>query len=247
MPAEENITKRLNFCIWTEQVTRLIPMDAWDSQPERTPLEQLTGRVCYAGLDLSSKQDFTALVLVFRDADGGADVFPYFWLPESKIRDYTRLGIPCEMWKQQGYIEEIPGDMIDQRIIAQRIQELGQEFRIAEIPYDAWNAAYIEAELGEVGAPLVTVAQNFQNLSAPTKEMLALIATGKFRHGDNPVLRWMASNVASLEDSNGNLRPHKGKSLGKIDGITSAIMGLGRAMFGNNGQSIYESRGLLSL
>jgi len=235
MPAKENITKRLNFCIWTEQVTRLIPMDAWDDQPAQTPLAELAGRPCFAGLDLSSKLDFTALVLVFPDGEGGYDVVPYFWLPETKIREYTRQGVPCELWAQQGYIEQIPGEMIDQRTIKQRLIELGKTHRVVEIPYDPWNAAYLEVELADVGAPLVTVSQNFQNLSAPTKEMLALLKVRKWRHGSNPVLRWMASNAAALEDSNGNIRPHKGKSGGKIDGISAALNALNRAMVQGDG------------
>jgi phage terminase large subunit-like protein len=30
MPSEQNIVKRLNFCIWTDQVTVWIPVDRWN-------------------------------------------------------------------------------------------------------------------------------------------------------------------------------------------------------------------------
>ena len=44
----------------------------------------LKGRVCYAGLDLSSTKDLTALVGVFPDATG-FDVLPEFFVPADNI------------------------------------------------------------------------------------------------------------------------------------------------------------------
>ncbi len=53
---------------------------------------------------------------------------------------------------------------------------------------------------------------------------------GRLRHGDHPVLRWMASAISVETDTAGNLKPSKKKSTDRIDGIVAAIMGLGRAM-----------------
>jgi phage terminase large subunit-like protein len=40
-------------------------MEKWDASNEKIDLEQLKGRECYGGLDLSSTTDITAFVLVF--------------------------------------------------------------------------------------------------------------------------------------------------------------------------------------
>ena len=40
-------------------------MNIWDENNSGIDINQLQGRECYAGLDLSSTQDLTALVLVF--------------------------------------------------------------------------------------------------------------------------------------------------------------------------------------
>ena len=54
----------------------------------------------------------------------------------------------------------------------------------------------------------------------------------RLRHGGNPVLRWMASNIAVVQDAAGNLKPAKDKSSERIDGIVALIMAIGRAVSG---------------
>ena len=44
MPSKENIVKRLNFCIWTEQSTRWLPMDQWDRGAK--PVQVRDGATC---------------------------------------------------------------------------------------------------------------------------------------------------------------------------------------------------------
>ncbi len=67
-------------------------------------------------------------------------------------------------------------------------------------------------------------------MSPPTKEFLALLRSGRLRHGNHPVLAWMASNLAVLQDPADNLKPARDKSADRIDGIVALIMALGRAM-----------------
>ncbi len=85
-------------------------------------------------------------------------------------------------------------------------------------------------------------------MTSPTKEWEKLVVSGKLRHGGNPVLRWMASNVAVEIDAAGNLKPSKKKSAERIDGIVAGIMALGRALLQSESyNSVYdrENRGLL--
>jgi phage terminase large subunit-like protein len=79
------------------------------------------------------------------------------------------------------------------------------------------------------------------------KQMEALVYSGKFHHGGHPVLRWMADNVQASIDPAGNLKPDKGKSREKIDGIVGCIMALGRAGMRGNQKSVYEERGIVTL
>ena len=248
IPAQQNSFKRLRLNLWTEMETLWLDMPTWDDQPERTPIEELAGRTCYAGIDLSTTTDFTAAVLLFPDDEGGYDVLAYFWMPEENLRDRCiRDHVQYDVWADQGFIELTPGNLVDQRHIAKRIAELREGYYIIELGFDPWNAAYLEAELGDAGAPLVKVPQSLANLSAPAKELSALLFDRKFRHGNHPVLRYMASNVVAIQDPSGNLRPHKGKSTGRIDGISAAVTALGRAMLREMGPSVYETGDLLVL
>ena len=81
-------------------------------------------------------------------------------------------------------------------------------------------------------------------MSAPAKELEKLVVSRSLRHGGNPVLRWMASNVAVETDAAGNVKPSKGKSRERIDGIVALCMALGRLISHGDDASPYETRGL---
>ncbi len=131
-------------------------------------------------------------------------------------------------------------------LIREGINELGKRFEIREIAIDRWNATQLAVQLQGDGFEVVTFGQGFRDMSGPTKELEKLVISGKLRHGDNPVLRWMASNVSVETDAAGNLKPSKKKSTERIDGIVATIMALGRAMQQpQQRRSVYETRGLI--
>ena len=81
----------------------------------------------------------------------------------------------------------------------------------------------------EDGLPMVRYAQGTANMNAPAHELERLVMAGRLRHGGNPVLRWMASNVAIFEDGGGRIRPDKKRSSERIDGISALCAAIGRA------------------
>ena len=64
-PADENQFRQLRLNQWVKQSVRWMPMDKWDECGGVVDPYALEGRACYAGLDLSSTSDLTALVLAF--------------------------------------------------------------------------------------------------------------------------------------------------------------------------------------
>ena len=64
---------------------RFIPIDEWMACQGDIDPAALRGRPCYGGLDLSSTQDLTALVLFF-PKDGGA-VLAWFWAPRDRLQE----------------------------------------------------------------------------------------------------------------------------------------------------------------
>jgi phage terminase large subunit-like protein len=136
MPTKQNIVKRLNFCIWTQQHQVWIDIDDWNTCNEPIDNDSLAGQPCFVGLDLSTKIDLTALVLAFRrdtetedeieytdgsDPEGkpqkkklnlnfSVDLVPYFYIPEETMwRRAKEDNVPYPLWVEQGMIYATPG------------------------------------------------------------------------------------------------------------------------------------------
>lgn len=245
MPSKENIVKRLNFCVWTESAAHWLDMRLWDAC-DGAPGD-LEGKDCYAGLDLSSTSDITALVLVF-PGDDGLDVLPFFWVPADSISERSRRDrVPYDVWQRSGHIIATEGNVVDYDAIRLKVGELAKRYRIRELAIDRWNSTQLQTQLQGDGLTVVQFGQGFASMTAPTKELERLVKEGAIRHGGQPVLRWMASNVAVAQDAAGNIKPAKDKSSERIDGITAMVMGLDRATRRQTRRSVYEDGGVFVL
>lgn len=252
LPAQLNSILRLRFNIWTQAEKRWIHPTAWSACSTPVDEESLLGRTCYAGLDLSSTTDISALVYVFPPA-GEDDLYQAlcrFWIPDERIGERSlRDRVPYDVFRRDGHIIATPGEVIDYGFIVQCLQADKERFEIAELAFDRWGATKIVQDVADLGIDVVQFGQGFASMSAPMKELEKLIISRKLSHGGHPVLAWMADNVVAVQDPAGNLKPDKSKSIEKIDGIVALIMALDRALHGDPAKrkSVYEERGLLSV
>ena len=249
-PAEENSFRQLRLNQWVKQAVRWMPMEKWDKCAFATDLDELEGRVCYGGLDLSSTTDITAFVLVFppTDEDDRYVVFPYFWIPEDCLELRVRRDhVPYDLWERQEYLQTTEGNVIHYGYIEKFIERLGEKYNIREIAFDRWGAVQMVQNLEGMGFTVVPFGQGFKDMSPPTKELMNLVLGEKIAHGGHPVLRWMMDNIYIRTDPAGNIKPDKEKSTEKIDGAVATIMALDRAIrCGNDSSaSVYDNRGLL--
>ena len=248
-PADEITFKWLRMNMWVSSTVAWIPDPIYMRGNDPVDMEALEGRDCYAGLDLSSTGDITALVLIFppRDENEKYVVLPYFWVPEETIpRRVKANSVPYDIWEKQGYLMSTEGNVIHYDFIEKFIEDLAEKYHILEIAVDRWNATQMIQNLEGAGFTMVPFGQGFSSMSAPTKEFYRLLMEGKIIHGGHPLLRWMAGNVVVDTDSAGNIKVTKAKSKEKIDGIVAAIMALDRAIRHENaGGSVYDERGLL--
>lgn len=249
-PGEENSFRQLRLNQWVKQAVRWMPMDKWDKCAFAVNEEQLQGRVCYGGLDLSSTTDITAFVLVFPplDEDDKYIILPYFWIPEDTLDlRVKRDHVPYDVWQRQGYLQTTEGNVVHYGYIEKFIEQLGKKFNIREIAFDRWGAVQMVQNLEGMGFTVVPFGQGFKDMSPPTKELMKLTLEQKIAHGGHPVLRWNMDNIFIRTDPAGNIKADKEKSTEKIDGAVATIMALDRAIrCGNdNGVSVYDGRGLL--
>lgn len=228
--------------------------------------DALSERRCFAGMDLSSKTDLSAIALVFppvpRDrsdqvstdgepvapSPGSADdrlwyVLPWFWMPSEKLfeREHDD-GVPFLAWVEHDLIQVTDGASIDYRRIRSFVRDvLMPRFAMTELAFDPWNAEQICHELADDGLEMVEFRQGYPSMNPPTKRLEAIVLDRQIDHGDNPVLRWMAENTVVTMDPAGNMKPDKSKVKHRIDGIVASIMGIGRAMEGlDDGRSVYD-------
>lgn len=251
-PSFTNTFLRLHLNRWTQQQDRWLSLEQWNAcDEELTPAAMrareaaLAGARCFAGLDLSTKLDITALALWFPATH---DLLLRFWCPEETVMQRaSRDRVPYDAWVRDGWLTATDGNVIDYDRVRADIVALGERFSIAQIAFDPWNATQLATQLAGDGFETVETRQGYKTLSEPSKEFEKLITSATIRHGGHPVMRWMVSNVGKKEDENENIRPVKTSEKNRIDGVVAAIMALSRAIVDPNATSVYEDRGIITL
>ena len=267
MPSKALTVKRLNFCIWTEQAAHWMPLDEWDSCAAYPVVkEHLKGRRCYGGIDLGDTSDTTGMVLCFPPSKVEEEPYillTFAWIPADMTRRTGKDRERFKAWISQGFIEATEGNRIDHRHVARVLKRVRTDFDLRIVGIDPYHAEHFstfadeeagftvdQTEAERAGKPLLfKYGQSMAHLAAPTQNFLDMVLRRKIAHGGHPVLRWMIANVVVSPDSNGNIKPEKGKSADKIDCACAAIMALDLAVRNANTEfrSVYEDRGILFL
>lgn len=248
-PSFTNTFLRLHLNRWTQQQDRWLSLEAWNAcDVTLTPAEMrereasLRGARCFAGLDLSTKIDISALALWFPEA---LTLVCRFWCPEERIMERARKDrVPYDVWQSEGWLTATSGSVIDYDVVRADIDALGDLFAIQQVAFDPWNASQLATQLTGDGFTMVETRQGYKTLSEPSKEFEKLITARTMRHGGNPVMRWMVSNVGKKSDENENIRPVKTSETQRIDGVVATIMALSRSIVDASASSVYEERGI---
>jgi phage terminase large subunit-like protein len=248
-PAKLQNFKRLRLNIVCQTDSAFVPLEDWDACRGRH--EVTADTPLYLGLDLSSRDDLTALVGIFGDFDSGVDVSASFWLPKDDIAELERRhNVPYRQWTDEGWITLTEGSTVDYQFVEKNIVNASEKYRLIKLFCDPWNGKQLcERILNEHRLPLEFLRQGFASLSDPTKRLWELIRSRKIRHDGNPVLRWMISNSVVLTDPAGNWKISKGKRAKKVDGVAALINAVAAAIAsgGDIEPSVYETRGPIFL
>ena len=225
---------RLSLNLRRREQIRWLNLNRWDACGGEVDRAALRGRRAWGGLDLSAVSDFTAWAVWVESNRPGAsyDLLTRFWVPAERVEDLKRqLMVPLETWIEQGFVTATEGDVIDYGAVKAAVIGDCKHLDMQRISYDRMFAGQLVQELDDElpAAALAPVAQTFLGLSPACKELERLVGSETFRHGGNPVLRWMASVVDVKNDGMDNIRPVKPdrrKSSSRIDGIQAAVTGL---------------------
>ncbi|NJL06968.1 MAG: terminase large subunit [Methylacidiphilales bacterium] len=230
-------TKHLNE--WVQAREAFFNIQRWqESADPEMKIDDFAGQRCVIGLDLASKVDIAAMVILFRRGEGGFACFGKWYLPEKTVE----LGENqhYQTWATEGRLIVTDGDMIDFGRIRDDIIALSSKFQIDEVACDPWQATMLMTELQAQGVPVVEYRQIVNTMSEPLKEIEALIRSRKIAHDGDPAMTWMLSNVVARADAKDNVYPRKERPENKIDGPVALIMAMGRMIAGNNAGSVYD-------
>ena len=170
-------TKRLN--LWSGAKNSWMNMQTWAQCPQRKSLDELEGRPVFAALDLASKIDIAALILLF--PPHGDDLLWHlhgrYYLPEDKVEEGGPNASHYATWGKLGHITLTPGGVIDFDYILDDLREMKTLYQIEELPYDPFQATYLATTLMAEGFPVVEMGATVKNFSEPMKEMEALVVS----------------------------------------------------------------------
>lgn len=214
--------------------SRWLPLPLWDENAGAVDEKRFRYRRAWGGVDLSAVSDLSAWVLAVESRKPGVELelISRFWLPEERIDELeAQLQVPLKQWADDGLLTLTEGDAIDYGAIEKQIIADCRRLDVQRISYDRMFAGQLVQRIEQKtrGVDVVPVAQTYLGMSPGSKELERLLREGRIHHGGNAILRWNASVVEVYRDGNDNLRPVKpdrGKSSARIDGIAAVVMAL---------------------
>lgn len=183
----------------------------------------------YVGLDLSARNDLTAMVCIANDGERW-HVKPVFWTPEKGLRERAKRDrAPYDIWADQGLIRTIPGASIDLESVANEMADTLDGMNVQSMAYDRWRFDLLKKELDELGLslPLHPFGQGFKDMAPAIDTLETLLMNEQMAHGANPVLTMCMANAKIERDAAGNRKLNKAKATGRIDGAIALSMAVG--------------------
>jgi phage terminase large subunit-like protein len=245
-PVQEAAFRRLHLNQWLSGEQRWIDPADWAACSCAPDLNHLRRLTWYGGLDLSSRQDLTALVLAATDEAGLVWILPWFWLPGAALDAASNVveAHRYRHWSKQGFLQICGGVGIDFESIRNRVLELRESMRVAAVAYDPMFAEQLASELRAAGIRMVEFRQTYRQYTEACDAFERAVRARDIRHPGNPVLDWCIANVRVRQRSDGAIRPVKPDrrtSAARIDGAVAAIMALGLALREPQPPSVYET------
>lgn len=248
IPGRRNNILRLHFCVWTDAETAWISRADWEAcEDSGLQLEDFAERPCYAGLDLSSRKDLTAVALVFEDGqveDPETNqtlptyaAFVHGYTPASTLRERARIDrAPYDVWVREGYLMATPGPVVRFPFVIQDLAEHQQSYDMRGVVYDRYLITRFEEDCGEMGAefPLLEHPQGWNRrkdnrlwMPGSIEALEDLILQRRIRVHVNPVLRAAVAGATFLTSAAGLRRFDKASATQRIDELIALVQAVG--------------------
>jgi len=221
--------------LWVNTGQPWLSLEGWRRGQSHWDWRELRGRACWIGVDMSSKIDLTAVVLVFPPVAprGPWRLIVWCLTPEDTLLDrahrdrapYQRWTVPDVSIDEAGSgLRTNPGNRIDQGAVRAWLRVAKTLFDVQQVGIDPWNAGNLVQDLTEDGHQVIEIPQTLQQMSAPSKDFEADVLDGLIDAGGNELMRWCVSNTVVQRDGKDNIYPVKKKSRGRIDPVIATLM-----------------------
>ena len=172
------------------------------SSCEAITLESLRNCYCVGGIDLSQTTDLTSACIVV-EKDGLLNVVSHFWLPEEKVEEaIARDGLPYRDYIAKGWLSVSGQNFVDYQDVFSWFRMLIEDYEIypLQVGYDRYSSQYLIKDMEAYGFHCDDVYQGF-NLTSPIQETEGLLKDGRFRLGDNDLLKIHLLDTALCQDA----------------------------------------------
>ena len=227
MPANEPEFRNLILNQRVEAVSPFVARSVWEANGGAPG--DAAGLKVWAGLDLSSVNDLTALEAV--DETGG--VHSQFWLPEVGLREKSRKDkVPYDLWAKEGFLDTTPGSAIEYEYVAAHLRVFFDRFDVQALAFDRYNMRFLKPWLVKAGftdaelEKFVEFGQGTASMTPALRELEVKLLNKSLRHGKHPVLNMCAANAKVVGDS-GARKFDKQRARGRIDGMVALAMAVG--------------------
>ncbi len=227
MPANEPEFRNLILNQRVEAVSPFVTRSVWEANGE-SPGDG-TGQRVWAGLDLSSVNDLTALVAV--DETGG--VHSAFWLPNAGLAEKSRKDkVPYDLWAKQDWLNTTPGQAIEYEFVADYLRGFFDRCDVQAIAFDRYNMRFLKPWLEKAGFSELELekfkefGQGTASMTPALRELEVKLLNKQLRHGKHPILNMCAHNAKVVGDS-GARKFDKRNPRGRIDGMVALAMAVG--------------------
>lgn len=227
MPSFENRFRNLRLNQRVAAEAGFVDLVTWRRNQGKPAEEAFENGTVWIGLDLSARNDFTAMVLASFWEDRW-HIKAEFWVPGDLQQRTEEERMPLDVWHKQGHIHNVGGRSVDYEDVALRLGEIAGMYDVAGVAYDRWRIDVLERELDRHGIylPMINFGQGYKDMAPAVDTLEAELLNGRVRHGNVPPLNMCALNAVVSSDSANNRKFEKPRSRGKIDGIVAMAMAI---------------------
>ncbi|KAB0538517.1 terminase [Pseudochrobactrum saccharolyticum] len=243
---------------------------AWRAVQGKVIEDDLKGILCYLSLDLSQKNDLTALSACWRDDEDRLSLKSWYWTTRTGLEAREASDrIPYSAYERDGYVTICESETIDYTFVAQQVANLVASQNVDSLTVDpAYVTSFISA-CEEINLPVwrymgpdkpvgsgLKIVTHAQGLKVAFEDRQLCMPHSISRFTDkilkqeviidaNKMTDVCASNAVLRSDGMGNQMFDKNRSRGRIDGMVSKAMAVGASKTERKGKRSYMESGVL--